>query len=163
MLFPKNPVFEYTPPHATELDSSADRFSHWRFRSMVTSHLPTSRRQSIGSKEHCMFNKCALLITGLLMTVSSVGCCCLGGGAYGAGYGMNRCAPCNNGCSPAGGYIPSTTQLYQTDMSQTAFAPAGYTQSAFVPTQTATVIPGAIQGAPIYQQAIVPVNSLPPY
>ena len=111
-----------------------------------------------------MFNKFAFVFAGLMLTVSSVGCCCLGGYGYGAGYGMNRCAPCNNGCPPAGGgYIPQTGQLYQGDMSQTAFAPVSYQQQAFVPAQTATVIPGAIQGAPIYQQAVVPVNSLPTY
>jgi len=107
-----------------------------------------------------MFNKFALLVTGLMLTVSSVGCCLCSGMGYNTGYGMNRCSPCNNGCSPAGaGYIPSTGQLYQGDMSQTAFAPVTYTQQAFVPNQTATVI----QGAPIYQQAMGPVNSLPTY
>ena len=113
-----------------------------------------------------MFNKFALVITGLMLTVSSVGCCCLGGYGYGTGYGMNRCAPCNNGCAPAGGgggYFPQTGQVYQGDMSQTAFAPGGYTQSAFVPVQSASMMPGAIQGAPIYNTAVVPVNSLPTY
>lgn len=112
-----------------------------------------------------MFSKIALVVTGLMVTVSSVGCCCLGGYGYGAGYGMNRCAPCNNGCAPAGGgYLPQTGQLYQSDFSQASLAPVGYTQAAFVPTQTATVIPGAIQGAPIYNSAaLVPVNSLPTY
>ncbi len=108
-----------------------------------------------------MFNKFAFVVAGLMLSVSSVGCC-LCSGMYGAGYG-SRCAPCNNGCSPAGGgYIPSTGQLYQGDLSQAAFAPVGgyTTQQAYVPTtQTATMI----QGAPIYQQAILPVNSLPTY
>ncbi|HEY0983902.1 MULTISPECIES: hypothetical protein [unclassified Schlesneria] len=110
-----------------------------------------------------MFSKIAHVIAGLMLTVSSVGCCCLGGYGYGAGYGMNRCAPCNNGCSPSGGYLPQTGSLYQSDFSQAAFAP-GYTQAAFVPTQTATVIPGAVQGAAIYNSAaLVPVNGLPTY
>ena len=115
-----------------------------------------------------MFNKFAFVSLGLMLTVSSVGCCCLGA-MHGAGYGMNRCSPCNSpcntgGCSPAGGgYIPQTGQLYQGDMSQTAFAPMGYTQQAYVPNQTATASPGAIPGAPIYQQSMVPVNGLPTY
>jgi len=113
-----------------------------------------------------MFNKYALLFSGLMLAVSSVGCCCLGRGGYQAGYPMGGgCAPCQNGCSPAGAaYVPQGAQVYQGDMSQTAFAPAGYTtQSAFVPQQTATAIPGVIQGAPIYNTAVVPVNSLPTY
>jgi hypothetical protein len=167
MLFPKIRDFEYTPPHATELNSSAGRFSHrLQFRSMVATPLPTSRLLENwfkGTKEHCMFNKFAFVVAGLMLSVSSVGCCLCSGMGYGTGYG-SRCAPCNNGCSPAGaggGYIPSTGQLYQGDMSQAAFAPVGGygTQQAFAPMQTATVI----QGAPIYQQAIVPVNSLPTY
>lgn len=113
-----------------------------------------------------MFRKFALLCAGMMLTVSSVGCCLCGG----YGWGANRCSPCTNGCSPTGGgyipqgYVPQTGQLYQGDMSQTALAPVGYTQSAFVPAQTATAIPGAIQGPPIYQQAVnVPMNSLPTF
>ena len=110
-----------------------------------------------------MFKKYALVSAGLMLAVSSVGCCCLGRG-YSAGYPMGGgCSPCNNGCSPAGGgYIPQTGQVYQGDLSQTAFAPGYNTQSAFVPQQTATA-PAVIQGAPIYNTAIVPVNPLPTF
>ena len=121
-----------------------------------------------------MFNKFALVFTGLMLTVSSVGCCCLGGYGYGANYGARGCAPCNNGCAPAGGgYYPQTQQgaFYQgADPSQTAFATGGFSQtayapgqSAYLPAQTAGLIPGAIQGPPIYQNAMIPVNSLPTY
>ncbi len=113
-----------------------------------------------------MFNKYALVFTGLMMAVSSVGCCCFGRSGYTAGYPMGGgCAPCQNGCSPAGaGYVPQGAQLYQGDMSQTAFAPAGYTtQSAFIPQQTVTA-PAVVQGAPIYNNAaLVPVNPLPTF
>jgi hypothetical protein len=112
-----------------------------------------------------MFNKFAMLVMGLMVTVSSAGCCCLGGAMGGAGYGPNRCAPCNS-CPPAaggGGYYPQTGQLYQGDMSQTAYSTGTYTQSAFVPASTAALMPGAIQGAPIYNTATIPVNALPTY
>ena len=113
-----------------------------------------------------MFNKYALVFTGLMMAVSSVGCCCFGRSGYTAGYPMGGgCAPCQNGCSPAGaGYVPQGAQLYQGDMSQTAFAPVGYTtQSAFVPQQTTTA-PAVVQGAAIYNNAaLVPVNPLPTF
>ena len=112
-----------------------------------------------------MFNKFALVMAGLL-TMSSVGCCCLGGAGYGAGYGANRCAPCNNGCSPQGGggyYPPQTGALFQGDTSQAAYSQGGYTQSAFVPTTTA-LMPGAINGPPIYNTAsAIPMNTLPTY
>jgi hypothetical protein len=54
------------------------------------------------------------------------------------------------------------------DASSTAYAPitTGYTTttaSAYVPTSTAALMPGAIQGPPIYNTAVVPVNSLPVY
>ena len=120
-----------------------------------------------------MFNKLVLVLTGLVLTLSSVGCCgCLHGYVYGANYG-NRCAPCNNGCAPAGGgyYPPVQGAFYSGDMSQTAFAPSGYTSTAFapvssayVPTATTAAIPGGvIQGQPIYNTAVVPMSSLPPY
>ncbi len=108
-----------------------------------------------------MFKKYASVTMGLMLAVSSVGCCMSRG--YTAGYPMGGggCSPCNNGCSPAGaGYVPQGAQLYQGDMSQTAYAPAGYTQSAYVPQQTAAA-PAVIQGAPIYNTAMVPVNPLP--
>lgn len=124
-----------------------------------------------------MFKKLALVTMGLMMTVSSVGCCCFGWGGYGSGYGMNRCAPCNNGCAPAGTYYPPQGAFYQgavtsqtafVDPTQTAYAPisTGYTSttaSAFVPTSTAALMPGAIQGPPIYNTAVVPANNLPMY
>lgn len=124
-----------------------------------------------------MFNKLALVLTGLMVAVSSAGCCgCLHGYGYGANYG-NRCAPCNNGCAPAGGggfYPPVQGAYYSGDMSQTAFASGGYTSTAFAPvssayiptatTTTAAAAPGGvIQGAPIYNTAVVPMSSLPPY
>lgn len=112
-----------------------------------------------------MFNKFALLITGLMLTVSSVGCCCLGGYGYGAGYGARGCPPCNNGCAPMGGayYQPQQGAFYQgMDASQTAFVGGGITptQSAFVPTTTALA---PIQGPPIYNTAILPGSTLPVY
>ena len=120
-----------------------------------------------------MFTKFALVITGLMLTVSSVGCCCMGYG-YGAGY-RNGCAPCNNGCSPAGGgyqvapmgYTTQGAQVFQGDMSQTAYSPNGFSQSAFVtPSQSAYISTpqtalAPIQGPPIYNTAVV--NSLPTY
>ncbi len=121
-----------------------------------------------------MFNKFALVITGLMLTVSSVGCCCFGGYGYGTGYGMRGgCPPCNNGCAPMGGAYyqpPQQGAFYQGDTSQTAFATGGYTttalaptQSAFVPTSTAALMPGAIQGPPIYNTAVLPGSTLPVY
>lgn len=115
-----------------------------------------------------MFNKCAFVILGLTLTVTSVGCCCLGGYGYGSGYG-NRCAPCNNGCAPQGGtYYPPAQSFYQggatqtayaTDFSQGGFAP---TASAFVPT-TMAMAPAPIQGPPIYNTAVIPTATLPMY
>ncbi len=128
-----------------------------------------------------MFNKFALVFAGLMLTVSSVGCCCLGGYGYGANYGSRGCAPCNNGCAPAGGggfYPPQTGAVFPgIDSSQTAFATGGLsqtayapmqssfapTQSAFIPSSTAALMPGAIQGQPIYLNANAPVNNLPMY
>ena len=127
-----------------------------------------------------MFNKFALLFAGLMLTCSSVGCC-LGYG-YNAGYGARGCAPCNQGCPPAGGgggYYPQTGAFYNgmdttqtaymnSGMTTTALAPianGGYTTttaSAFTPTTTAAA-PGPIMGQPIYLNAGAPVNSLPTY
>lgn len=118
-----------------------------------------------------MFNKFALLFAGLMLTVSSVGCCLTGYG-YGAGYGARGCAPCNNGCPPATGYYPQTGAFYQGyDTTQTAYVGSGLTTTAmapmssattFVPTTTAAA-PAPILGQPIYLNAGVPVNSLPTY
>ena len=120
-----------------------------------------------------MFNKFALVVMGLMLTVSSVGCCCLGGYGYGSGYRMGGgCPPCNNSCPPAGGgyYPPQTGAFYQgMTTSQTAYATDGITPTAFAPMQsaytpmTAAAIPGAIQGPPIYQNALMPQNTLPLY
>ena len=126
-----------------------------------------------------MFNRFALVFAGLMLTVSSVGCCCLGGYGYGTGYGARSCPPCNNGCAPAGGgYYPqqgaflpgmdtSQTAYSTSGFSQTAFAPVqssmAPTTAAFVPTQSAALIPGAVQGPPIYNNAFAPTNSLPLY
>ena len=112
-----------------------------------------------------MFNKFALALTGLVLTVSSVGCCCLGGYGYGAGYGMRSCPPCNS-CPPAGGtyYQPAQGAFYQGfDSTQTAYAGGlAPTQSAFIPSSTA-MAPGAIMGQPIYSTAVVPASTLPLY
>lgn len=119
-----------------------------------------------------MFNRIALVIAGLMLTVSSVGCCCLGGYGYGAGYGARGCQPCNNGCPPAGGGYYQQGAMYQgADISQQAFSTSSFTQSAYVPTMqsagmttTASAIPGAIQGPPVYlNTATVPAASLPLY
>ena len=164
MVFPKNPVFAYISPRADGLQTLAGRFSHRNQHCSPVTSPPSPHPVcwKFGSKEHCMFKKYALVTTGLMLAVSSVGCCMSRG--YSAGYPMGGgCSPCNNGCSPAGaGYVPQGAQLYQGDMSQTAYAPAGYTQSAYVPQQTATA-PAVIQGAPIYNTAVIPVNSLPTY
>lgn len=101
-----------------------------------------------------MSKRIAMLLTGLVLTVNSVGCCCLGG------WGANRCQPCG-GC-PTGStyYAPQSTMMSTYD--QTAYA-GGLTQ-------TAAISNGAIVGTPIiaspgtYTQTVaVPVNSLPPY
>lgn len=117
-----------------------------------------------------MFNKFAFVVLGLTLTVTSVGCCCFGGYGYGSGYGANRCAPCNNGCAPQGNYYaPAQGAFYQGMATQTAFAgdlnQTTYTPtaSAYVPTQTAAMIPGAIQGPPIYNTAVIPTATLPLY
>ena len=108
-----------------------------------------------------MFNKFALAFTGLMLTVSSVGCCCLGGYGYGTGYGMRGgCPPCPNACSPMGTayYSPSQTAYAPAmDMSQTAFAPSN---AVYAPTTTALA---PIQGQPIYNTAVVPGATLPLY
>lgn len=109
-----------------------------------------------------MFNKFALAFTGLMLTVSSVGCCCLGGG-YGAGYGYRPggCPPCPNTCSPMG------TAMYS--QSQTAFAPADMATTAYVPANTAyapmtTTALAPIQGPAIMSTtAVVPGATLPLY
>ena len=108
-----------------------------------------------------MSKQIAFVLTGLTLAMSSVGCCCLGGG----GYGMNRCAPCNSGCPPNGGgyYTPQTGANYGGyDASQTAYL-SGTSQTAVVPSS-------AIMGAPIMASpggytttVMVPANSLPPY
>lgn len=118
-----------------------------------------------------MFNKFALVITGLMLTVSSVGCCCLhGAGGYGAGYRPMGCPPCNNSCPPAGGYYQQGA-FYQGDMTQSAYV-SGVSQSAMVPVQSASLplttaaAPGAIQGPPIYapsSTAVLPGAALPLY
>jgi hypothetical protein len=102
-----------------------------------------------------MSKRIAFLLTGLVISINSVGCCgCL------SGWGANRCQPCG-GC-PTGGayYAPQSTMAQSYD--QTAYA-GGYTQ-------TASVSNGAIIGAPIMaspggytQTVVVPTNSLPPY
>ncbi len=93
----------------------------------------------------------AVLLTGLSLSVSSMGCCCL------SGLGGNRCQPCNSGC-PTGGY--QQTGMVQT-MDQTAYAP-GISQTA--------AINGAAIGTPIMaspggytQTVLVPANPLPSY
>ena len=109
-----------------------------------------------------MFNKFALVITGLMLTVSSVGCCCLHGSGYGTGYGMRGgCAPCNNGCSPAGGtYYPPAQGAYYQGMDATSTAMVPTMQTVVAPTTTALA---PIQGAPIYNQAVLPGSTLPLY
>lgn len=110
-----------------------------------------------------MSKQIAFVLTGLTLAMSSVGCCCLGG--TGAGYGCNRCAPCNTGCPPNGGgyYTPQTSAMFQgADASQTAYL-SGTSQTAIVPSS-------AIMGAPIMASpggytttVMVPANSLPTY
>ena len=106
-----------------------------------------------------MSKQIAFVLTGLTLAMSSVGCCCLGGG-----YGMNRCAPCNTGCPPNGGgyYTPQGASYQSYDASQTAYI-SGATQTAMVPSS-------AIMGAPIMASpggytttVMVPANSLPTY
>ena len=129
-----------------------------------------------------MFNKFALVITGLMLTVSSVGCCCFGH-RYNANYpggSGGGCAPCNSYAPQGGGYYPpaqqgafyqgadpSQTAYFGGGMSQTAYAPiqSSYapTQSAYIPSSTAAMMPGAIQGPPIYNTAVVPTATLPMY
>ncbi len=110
-----------------------------------------------------MSKQIAFVLTGLTLAMSSVGCCCLGGG----GYGMNRCAPCNTGCPPNGGgyYTPQAGAMYQSyDASSTAYL-SGTTQT------TAIVPNSAMMGAPIMASpgggytttALVPTNSLPTF
>ena len=71
-----------------------------------------------------------------------------------------------------GYYAPQQGAFLQSvDPSQTAFSSSSFTQSAYVPTMqsagvttTASAIPGAIQGPPIYlNTATVPAASLPLY
>ena len=98
-----------------------------------------------------MPKKIAILLTGLSLSVSSMGCCCL------SGLGGNRCQPCNSGC-PTGGY--QQTGMIQS-LDQTAYA-GGISQSA--------AFNGATIGTPIMaspggytQTVLVPANSLPSY
>ena len=111
-----------------------------------------------------MSKQIAFLLTGLSLTLSSMGCCCL------SGLGYNKCQPCNNGC-PTGGY----QQVGMTQsMDQTAYA-QGIGQTAYAPgiNQTATMN-GAMIGTPIMaspgftqpgftQTVLVPSNPLPSY
>lgn len=102
-----------------------------------------------------MSKRIAFLLTGLVLTVNSVGCCCLGG------LGYNRCQPCGS-CPTGGAYYPPQTTM-ATTYDQTAYS-SGLTQ-------TATVSNGAIVGTPIIaspgtgytQTVVVPTNSLPPF
>ena len=111
-----------------------------------------------------MSKQIAFVLTGLALAMSSVGCCCLGGG----GYGMNRCSPCNSGrpTGGGGGYYPPAQQgaFYQGyDANQTAYA-SGVNQTAVVPSS-------AVMGAPIMaspgggytQTVMVPANALPTF
>ena len=101
-----------------------------------------------------MSKRIAFLLTGFSLTVTSMGCCCLGG------YG-NRC----NQCCPttgAGYYPPQTTMTQTYDGSQAAYS-SGLTQTAFLNN-------GAIAGPPIMASqggytttVMVPANSLPTY
>jgi len=121
-----------------------------------------------------MFNKFALVFMGLMVTVSSVGCCCFGGYPYNSSYRQGGCAPCNS-CPPQGGgggyYPPQQGAFYQgADPSQTAFATGSLSQTAYAPMQSsyspiqsAALMPGAIQGPPIYNTAVVPTATLPMY
>ena len=122
---------------------------------------PKSRLPGIEHEGIFMSKQIAFVLTGLTLAMSSVGCCCLGGG-----LGMNRCAPaCNTGCPPNGGgyYTPQAGAMYQGyDASQTAYM-SGATQTAIVPSS-------AIMGAPIMASpggytttVMVPANSLPTY
>ena len=120
---------------------------------------PKSRLPGIEHEGIFMSKQIAFVLTGLTLAMSSVGCCCLGGG-----YGMNRCAPCNTGCPPNGGgyYTPQGASYQSYDASQTAYI-SGATQTAMVPSS-------AIMGAPIMASpggytttVMVPANSLPTY
>lgn len=100
-----------------------------------------------------MSKQIAFLVTGLVLAVNSVGCCCL------SGLGYNRCQPCG-GC-PTGGayYAPQSTMMQTYD--QTAYS-SGITQTASVN--------GAVIGTPIIaspspytQTVVVPTNALPPF
>ena len=110
-----------------------------------------------------MSKQIAFVLTGLTLALSSVGCCCLGGG----GYGMNRCAPCNSGCPTGGGggyYPPAQGAFNQSyDASQTAYG-SSVNQMAVIPSS-------AVMGAPIMaspgggytQTVMVPANNLPTF
>jgi hypothetical protein len=92
-----------------------------------------------------MLNRVAFLAVGLVVAANSIGCCCLGGG-----YGMNRCAPCNNGCQPA--YYPPQGQggfMQGADAGNSAFLP-GSMAAAGVPA-----------GVPV--TALAPLQALPAY
>jgi len=108
-----------------------------------------------------MTKQILLLLTGLSLTLSSAGCCCLGGCFRG-----NAC-----GCPPTGSYYPPATSMFQAaDTSQLAYS-SGVSTTAYSNgiTQTAAV-PGAVTGPPIYNAApgtyttaLMPTNSLPTY
>jgi hypothetical protein len=116
----------------------------------ITSPFLSGRVEHEGS---VMSKRIAFLLTGFSLTLSSVGCCCLGGLG-------NRCQPCG-GCPTGGGayYAPQSTMVQSYD--QTAYS-SGISQSASTS--------GAIIGAPIMaspggypQTVVVPTNTLPPY
>ena len=183
MDFPENCSFKkiessHIPPRATGHDFCGFRFSH-RNASFSWSHLNSPQKsclQEFGSKDQGMFNRFAVVLAGLMLTLSSVGCCCLHGSGYGAGYGMrNSCPPCNNGCAPMGGggtyYQPAQGAfLPGIDSSQTAYSSQSFSQTAFSPTPAAyapisaasmpistATVPGAIQGPPIVQGSTLPL------
>ena len=113
-----------------------------------------------------MSKQIAFVLTGLILTLSSVGCCCLGGGY---GYGANRCAPC--GPAPCGGGCPTSGGGYYPPQQGAYYQGLDANQTAFVsgPTQTAIVPSSAIIGAPImaspgnYTTTTLIPNSLPTY
>lgn len=106
-----------------------------------------------------MSKQIAFVLTGLTLAMSSVGCCCLSGYGYGAGYGCNRCAPCNNGCPPAGGvmYAPQGAMYQSYDAASVGYV-SGATTTAVVPSSAIIGTPGGYTTT-----ALIPANSLPTY